>query len=140
MKGIEIFIPVLVHMLLVIGLFILLAVRKTKAVKARAVNRNETALDNKAWTEDVVKVSNNIANQFETPILFYVLTILTFLVGLVDTFNLVLVWVYVISRYVHAWAHIGPNYVPTRMKIFALGLLLLLVLLVRNLLTLIAGL
>ena len=31
MKGIEIFIPVLAHMLLVIGLYFLLAIRKTKA-------------------------------------------------------------------------------------------------------------
>ena len=139
MKGIEIFIPVLAHMLLVIGLYFLLAIRKTKAIKNRTVDRKETALDNKAWTEDVIKLSNNIANQFETPIMFYILAVLTFLIGLVDTFSLVIMWAYVISRCIHVYVHIGSNYVPTRMKVFALGLLLLLVMLMRLLVTLVAG-
>ena len=65
---------------------------KIKAVKAKQVNPKETALDNKAWTEDVIKVSNNIANQFETPLLFYVLCTVTFLVGLVDVVSLAFAW------------------------------------------------
>lgn len=139
MLGIEIFLPVVVHMLLVIALFFLLASRKMKAVKAKQVNPKETALDNKAWTDDVIKVSNNIANQFETPLLFYVLCTVTFLVGLVDTVSLVFAWSYVVLRYVHCFVHIGSNTVPLRMKIFALSLLIILLMLLRIMITLIAG-
>lgn len=139
MHGIEIFLPVVVHMLLVIALFFLLASRKVKAVKAKQVNPKVTALDNKAWTVDVIKVSNNIANQFETPLLFYVLCTVTFLVGLVDMVSLAFAWSYVVLRYVHSFIHIGRNIVPVRMKIFALSLIIILLMLLRIMLTLLAG-
>lgn len=140
MLGIEIFIPVLLHMVLVTMLFVVLALRKAKAVKAGVVDRKNTALDNKAWNDDVLKVSNNIDNQFETPILFYMLTVLVFLTGIVDVFSLALVWGWVVIRYIHAWVHIGSNYVPTRLKLFALSLVIILVLVIRVLLTILTGL
>lgn len=140
MLGIEIFIPVLLHMVLVTMLFVVLALRKAKAVKAGVVDRKNTALNNKAWNDDVLKVSNNIDNQFETPILFYMLTVLVFLTGIVDVFSLALVWGWVVIRYIHAWVHIGSNYVPTRLKLFALSLLIILVLVIRVLLTILTGL
>jgi len=71
MNGINMLYPVLAHIFLVLLLFILLGIRKAGAVKNKAVNLKETALNNQAWTPDVIKVSNNIANQFETPVLFY---------------------------------------------------------------------
>lgn len=140
MRGIEIFIPVLLHMLLVSGLFVVLALRKAKAVKTGTIDRKNTALNNKAWNDDVLKVSNNIDNQFETPIMFYMLTVVVFLTGIVDVFSLALAWAWVVVRYIHAWVHIGSNYVPTRLKLFALSLLIILVLVFRVLLTIIAGL
>ena len=73
MNGTEILFPVLANILLVIIMFFVLGARKGAAVKAGLVSRDDTALDNKAWNDEVVKVSNNIANQFETPILFYLL-------------------------------------------------------------------
>lgn len=54
--------PVLAQILLTLMMFIVLGIRKAKAVKAGAVNRQEAALDNRVWPKDVVKVSNNIAN------------------------------------------------------------------------------
>ena len=131
MNGIEIFYPVLAHVLLVIMLFILLATRKARAVTAKAVDLRETAINNKAWTSDVVKVSNNIENQFETPILFYIVCVVSFLAGAADTINIALAWAYVALRYVHSYVHTGSNYVPNRMKIFSASLLIVLILLVR---------
>ncbi|MFT5808404.1 MAG: hypothetical protein ACI9LG_002720 [Moritella dasanensis] len=74
MDGIAILYPLLGHMLLVISLYILLIMCKSKAIKAKAVDFNKTALNNKAWPEDVVQVSNNLDNQFESPLVFYGLT------------------------------------------------------------------
>lgn len=68
--------PVLAQILLTLTMFIILGVRKVKAVKAGEVNRQQAALNNRVWPEAVVKVSNNIANQFEIPVLFYVLCLL----------------------------------------------------------------
>jgi hypothetical protein len=131
MDQMQIFIPVLIHITLVIGLYILLVQRKVQALKNKLVDLKITALNNQAWPADVVKVSNNIANQFETPVLFYVLcTILVLLQG-VDAVSLVLAWVYVVVRIVHIYIHVGSNYVPRRLKVFAVSLLVLLAMLIK---------
>lgn len=119
--------PVLALILLILLMYILLGYRKAKAVKTGSVNLKATALDNKAWPDAVLKVSNNIDNQFEIPIVFFVLCLLFYGIGQVDVLVLTLAWAYVISRYVHAYVHVGSNYVPLRMRIFSVGCLILLV-------------
>lgn len=105
----------------------MLGFRKAKAVKTGSVNLKATALDNKAWPDDVLKVSNNIDNQFEVPIVFFVLCLLFHSLGQIDYVVLGLAWTYVISRYVHAYVHIGSNYVPLRLRVFTLGCVILLI-------------
>lgn len=119
-----IFLPVLVHMLLIFSLYIRLAVAKRRS--AGEVDPKVTALDPKVWPEQVVKISNNIANQFETPILFYVLSVILFLTDNVSVFSVSLMGLYVVSRIVHSFIHTGSNYVPVRMKVFLVGTLMLL--------------
>ena len=121
-----IFWPVLMQILLILLMYMLLGYRKEKKKKTGNVNLKATALDNKAWPPEVVKVSNNIDNQFEIPMVFFVLCLLFFGIGQVDLLVLSLAWAYVISRYAHAYVHIGSNYVPLRMRIFAFGCLVLL--------------
>ncbi|WP_250658234.1 MAPEG family protein [Alkalimarinus coralli] len=132
MSKIDILYPVLAHVLLVVLLYIPLVIRKAQAVKSKAVDLKVTALNNQAWTEDVIKVSNNIANQFETPILFYVLCIIAVLTSTVDMLGVVLAWSYVALRYIHSYIHTHSNYVPYRMRVFALSLLILLIMLINT--------
>lgn len=118
--------PVLAQILLILLMYILLIYRKNKAVKTGQVNLKATALDNKAWPSDVLKVSNNIDNQFEIPVVFFVLCLLFHGLNQVNAMVLALAWGYVFTRYVHAYVHVGSNFVPLRMRIFALGCLILL--------------
>lgn len=127
--------PMLMLMLLVIFLFGLLAVRKVRAKNAKLVDLKKTALDNSAWNDEVVVVSNNIANQFETPILFYALCLLVMQLGVSDTLFISLAWLYVGLRYLHAYVHISSNYIPVRMKIFVASLIVLVVIMIRLFLT-----
>ena len=129
MNGTEILFPVLANILLVIIMFFVLGARKGAAVKAGLVGRDDTALDNKAWNDEVVKVSNNIANQFETPVLFYLLCLGAVIGGVSDTLLIVLAWFYTVLRYFHAYVHVTSNYVPLRMKVFIVSLLAILVML-----------
>jgi len=117
--------PVLIQISLTLVVFIVLLVRKVKAIKAGGVDIKKTALDNSAWPENVVKVSNNIANQFQTPVLFYVLCILFQITNTVTAPVLMLAWVFTISRLIHAYIHIGSNFVPARFIMFILGVLCL---------------
>ena len=123
-----IFLPVIAHMLLVFGLYIYLGKVKSCAAKAGQVDRQKAALNAKEWPDCVVKVSNNLANQFESPILFYMLAVMYFLSSNVSTVVLILMCFYVLSRYVHAYVHVTSNYVPYRFKFFLVGVLILLAL------------
>ena len=132
MDGVSILYPLLAHILLVVLMYFLLIIRKSKAIKAKAVDFKKTALNNKAWPEDVVQVSNNLDNQFESPLVFYGLCIITVLVGAVNSFAIGLSVAYVVFRYIHAYVHVGSNYVPHRLRAFALSLFMLLLLLIQT--------
>lgn len=114
---------VLVQVSLTLMLFILLAKRKAKAIKGGEVDRKKAALHNDAWPDYVLQVSNNIQNQFQTPILFYVLSLSFIVISGVDGLVLAGAWIYALSRLVHAYIHITSNFVPNRLRAFTVGTL-----------------
>ena len=63
------------------------------------------------------------------PVLFFVLTLALFARGSVDLLALAIAWLFVASRLVHSYIHIGSNYVPNRTRVFTVGVLCVLVLL-----------
>lgn len=116
---------VLVQVSLTLLVFILLAKRKAKAIKNGEVDRKKAALHNDAWPDYVLQISNNIQNQFQTPVLFYALSFAFIVIDQVDTLVLAGAWIYALSRLVHAYIHTTSNYVPNRMRVFTLGALVL---------------
>jgi len=113
-------------MVLVFILYIRLGIEKSKAVNAGSADLEKTALNTKAWPQHVVKVSNNIGNQFETPMMFYILSVVLCVTNSVNVVVLSLMSIYVLSRYIHAYIHVTTNYVPHRFKVFLAGVLILL--------------
>ena len=125
MNNASILLPMLIQVSLTLFIFILLGVRKTGAIKAGGVDREKTALDNSAWPMDVIKVSNNIANQFQTPVIFFVLCSLFYMTDTVTMPIYVLAWVYSITRLMHAFVHVSSNFVPARFGLFMIGVICL---------------
>ncbi|WLD58575.1 MAPEG family protein [Salinispirillum sp. LH 10-3-1] len=123
-----IFWPVLAQVLLTISMFGLLGWRKAQALKAGGIDLKAVKLNNNAWPDSVVQVGNNINNQFETPVLFYILAVALFMLGAVDTVVIALAWLYVGLRVAHAVIHVTTNRVPMRMKVFTAGMLVLIIL------------
>lgn len=119
--------PVLIQISLTIVIFFLLAVAKAKAIKAGDVDREKAALHNDAWPDEVLKVSNNLQNQFQTPVLFYALSFAFLHVGTISVTALLLAWGYVVTRIAHAFVHVTSNYVPMRFRLFLLGFVMLVV-------------
>lgn len=113
--------PVLVQVLLTIVLYIALAVAKSRALKAGLVDLERRALHDDAWPVSVMKINNNIRNQFEVPVLFYVLALMLWQLADASLLTLTLAWLFVASRIVHAWIHTHSNYVPARRRVFTLG-------------------
>ncbi len=116
-----IFWPVLAQVALTFFMFIRLAVVKGRSRKAGDVDLSRSALHPDAWPDYVVKVNNNIRNQFEMPVLFYVVAVVLWALGEVNTITLSLAWLFVASRVVHVYIHTGANIVKYRLKLFQLG-------------------
>jgi len=123
-----IFLPVLMLVLLVLLLYIVLVKAKARASKEGNVDEARRSLHGDAWPESVQKVNNCIGNQFEVPVLFYVLVLVIWSVSAVNILVHALAWLFVLSRFVHAYIHIGRNHVPHRRAVFSIGCLLLLLL------------
>jgi hypothetical protein len=121
-----IFLPVLAHVILVFMLYIYLGMVKSTAVKAGNVDRKDAALNANAWPKPVMKVINNLNNQFESPVIFYIISIIFYLTNNVDGILLSIMSLYVLTRYMHAYVHVTSNYVPYRFKLFLVGVLILL--------------
>ncbi len=125
MENNYIFIPVIIQVALTLWLYIYLAIVKIRAVKLGQVNEERRALHDDAWPNSVIQVNNCIRNQFEVPILFYVLTIILWSIGAISIYVHALAWIFVLSRIVHAIVHTGSNYVPLRRRVFMLGCFIL---------------
>lgn len=134
-----IFLPLLLQVLLTLTLFIYLAIAKSRSVKQGTVDLQRRALHGDAWPESVQQINNSIRNQFEVPVLFYVLVIVLYLLQSVSLLTLVLAWLFAISRLLHAYIHIGSNHVPYRRSVFTFGCLVLIAMLLQATYTLVTS-
>ena len=95
--------PLVAQVILVILLFIRLGQLKDRARAAGVVDFELTALDNDAWPDDVRQVANNIRNQFQVPVLFFVLVLALHVRGArSDIYALVFAWIFVATRVMHS--------------------------------------
>lgn len=87
----------------------------------------DVALNERDWPPHVTKIGNAFSNQFELPVLFYVVVILALMLRKADLLFVILSWVFVLSRIVHAAVHTTSNRVMQRFPVYAAGALVLLV-------------
>lgn len=121
-----ILLPVFVQVLLVVILAGLMGQRRGAAVKAREVRRDEVTLGQKSWPPKAQAAANAYGNQFELPVLFFALIPLAIITRKADLLFVVLSWLFVISRYVHAGIYVTSNALPFRFGAFLVGVLILL--------------
>jgi hypothetical protein len=116
-----ILLPVLVQVVLTLGIYVILIRAKIRAIKAGECNQARRALYEDAWPEYVLKINNNLRNQFELPVLFYVVAGVLWALDAVHVLALAAAWLFAVSRIVHAWIHVGSNYLPNRRRAFTVG-------------------
>ncbi|APO73700.1 MAPEG domain-containing protein [Rhizobium etli 8C-3] len=124
MTGTEIFWPIIAHVALVYGLYMLLSLRRRKAVEVGNVNLSDFR-ENRSEPPESLFVKNSIANQFELPVLFYVCCILLYITEADNIAALVLAWIFVALRYAHAFVHVTSNRMRFRSPLFAAGYVVL---------------
>lgn len=114
----------LAHVLLVYIVYGVLMSRRGAAVRSREVRISQFK-DHSAEPAGSVSVANNLVNQFELPGLFLIACLAFYVTNGVNYWVLVLAWIFVASRYVHAAIHITVNVVRYRTAAFGVGVVTL---------------
>jgi hypothetical protein len=110
-----ILIPVAGQVLLTLAVLVLMGLARARSIRERRQKLDDLALAGDAdWNEEALKYSNNFKNQFEVPVLFYVVCAFALMTRMVDLWFFALACLFVVSRAVHATLHIGPNRVAAR--------------------------
>jgi hypothetical protein len=123
-----IFLPVLLQVLLTVWAYVRLGAAKSRAVAAGQVDERRRALHDDAWPDSVVQINNNIRNQFELPVLFYVLVLSLYALDAATWFAHIAAWLFALSRVAHFVVHTGGNVVRIRRRVFMFGVLMVLLL------------
>ena len=123
-----IFFPVIAQIILTFVLYVRLTIVKHRALENGEVDLGRRSLHGDAWPDSVLKVSNNLQNQFESPVLFYALCFMLWALDGVTITVMVLACFFVFLRALHAFVHTGSNIVNVRKNIFMASMVLLLIL------------
>jgi len=118
--------PVFVLVGLTFFLLLWMATARTQALKAKETRLKDIALRQPNWPEKVAQIGNCYSNQFEIPVLFYILIALALPLHKADLFIVLMSWVFVVTRFIHAGIFTTSNDVRQRGLVWFAGVLVLL--------------
>ena len=119
--------PLFVQVLLTFALLFWMERVRVGAIRRGEVQLRDIALREQNWGKRETQVANAYHNQLELPLLFYVLTILAWITKQADLLFVVLAWVFVVLRLLHATIHVTSNQVRRRYAAFAAGVIVLVI-------------
>lgn len=119
--------PVFVLVGLTFTLLMGMAVARTRSLRLGETRFEDIALREPNWSARPTQIANCFSNQFEIPVLFYILIALALPLRHADLVIVVLSWVFVITRFVHAGIFVTSNNVPQRGLAWFVGVVVLLV-------------
>jgi hypothetical protein len=118
--------PVFVQVALTFALLFWMGGARKGSITSGKTKMRDIALGQSAWPDKPQQISNCFDNQFQLPMLFYVLVILAWITKFADLLFVVMAWIFVLSRFAHAYVHTSSNHVPTRFMAYAVGVIVLL--------------
>lgn len=119
--------PLFVEVILTFVLWLSMAGLRTRDFTSGAVRPQDIALREPNWPKRTLQVAYSFSNQFELPVLFYVLTILAYVTHKAGLVFVVLAWIFVVFRLSHAYVHVTSNVVRVRGSLYGAAALALLV-------------
>jgi hypothetical protein len=117
--------PVFVLVGLTFALLLGMASARTRALTNREVSLKDIALGQPNWPTGAAQIGNCFSNQFELPLLFYVLIALALPLRHADLVIVLLSWVFVVTRFAHAGIFVTSNNVQHRSLAWFAGVLVL---------------
>jgi len=120
-----ILLPLFVEVILTFVLLFAMAPLRARDFNSGVVRPEDVALREPKWSKRATQVAHSFSNQFELPVLFYVLTILVFVTHHASVIFVILAWVFVIFRLAHAYVHVTSNIVRLRGALYGVAALAL---------------
>jgi hypothetical protein len=118
--------PVFVQIGLTFALLLWMAGARRNALVGGGTKVRDIALGQPNWPSRATQVGNCYRNQFELPVLFYVLIALALPLRHADLVIVMLSWVFVVTRFVHAGIFTSSNDLNQRSLAWFAGVLVLL--------------
>jgi hypothetical protein len=119
--------PLFAEVILTFVLWGYMAALRTGDLGAGGVRTDDIALREPNWSKRTLQAMYSFSNQFELPMLFYVLTILAYVTHKAGFAFVILAWIFVIFRLLHAYVHVTSNVVRLRGSLYGIAALALIV-------------
>jgi len=132
--------PLFVEVLLTFALMLGMMYFRTSSLQKGETRFADIALREPNWPRRATQFAYAFSNQFELPVLFYVLTILSIVTHHADLIFLILAWIFVVFRLLQAFTHVTSNNVPLRGTYYGIGALALLLAWIIFIVRILAGL
>jgi hypothetical protein len=117
--------PLFAQIALTFGLMMLMAARRASAFRNKQVRKADIALREPNWPPRALQAAYAFSNQFELPVLFYVLTIMALMTKQADLLFILLAWVFVVFRILQAWVFVTSNNLRYRAMYYGAGAIVL---------------
>jgi len=114
--------PMLAHIGWVSMLYVWLTIARQRAVRSGQIESSCFVLGRDEPLE-VARITRNLANQFELPLIFYALVVLLVALGQVTLFDVIAAWVFVAGRVAHTLVQTLTDNVPLRGQVFTINFL-----------------
>jgi len=112
--------PMIAHAALVFFLYWLLSRRRFEAVQSGSAAAGDFR-ENRQEPPESLLVNNSIKNQFELPVLFHAASLALYASTADNWGTVALGWLFVLSRYAHAYIHLTTNRLRYRRPAFMIG-------------------
>jgi hypothetical protein len=117
--------PVFVLVGLTFALLLWMAGARRQALIGGQTKIRDIALRQPNWPERATQIGNCFSNQFEIPVLFYILIAIALPLRHADLVIVLLSWVFVVTRFVHAGIFVSSNDLGQRSMAWFAGVLVL---------------
>lgn len=117
--------PVFIQIGLTFALLFGMATLRTRTLASGETKLRDIALREPNWPARATQLGNCFANQFELPVLFYVLIAIALPLRRADLFIVLMSWVFVVTRFAHAGVFVTSNDVRPRSLAWFAGVLVL---------------
>jgi hypothetical protein len=122
-----ILLPLFVEVLVTFGVMFGMMYFRTSTLRRGETRFEDIALREPNWPVRAQQFAYSFSNQFELPVLFYVLTILEIMTQHADVVFIVLAWIFVVMRIVQAAIHVTSNNVRLRGTFYGVGAIVLVI-------------